>query len=216
MPFSSWETVPLIVEIIKVLRPATVLDIGTGSGKWGFIARELLDSRKGNFQKDDFKAIIDGIEIFPEYISDYHRHIYNQIYIDDICEAIKKVGNYDLAILGSCLEHLEEEKAVDLLNALYDKCKAILITVPFGYRPQEDCFGNPYETHRSTFTKSFFKEYSPFIKIIYRKRTQTGIILIHHEKHISRKLKRRFGFISSLKSLKYRLTGMTFKRPKNP
>jgi hypothetical protein len=205
MPTSMWESVPIAVKIINVLKPRTVLDIGIGSGKWGFIARELLDIRNGRFQKDEFQAIIDGIEIFPKYISDYHKGIYNNIFIGNAAEVVNQLGNYELAIIGDCLEHFKREEAASFIKLLHNKCIAILIILPIGHSPQDACHGNPYEEHLDSYDKNFFKEYSPFIKILYKKGKPKGIILIHHDKQIIRKLKKKFGTLEIIKSLKKRL-----------
>lgn len=205
MPTSTWATVHIAVKIINMLKPTKVLDIGIGSGKWGFIARELLDIRRGKFQKNEFEAVIDGIEVFPRYISDYHNGIYNQIFIGNALEVVKDIDRYELAIIGDCLEHFKKEDAYNLLDILCNKCTAILIILPLGESPQGICFDNPNEIHQDLYNKAFFKKYPHFFKKIHiKKRNYRGVVLIHHNMQVLAKIKRRFGMLEAIKSLKNR------------
>jgi 2-polyprenyl-3-methyl-5-hydroxy-6-metoxy-1,4-benzoquinol methylase len=94
------------------VKPSSILDIGLGNGKMGFIARDFLDVMLGEkHRREDWKIKIDGIEIFSDYIQEHQRAIYNEIYLGDALEVIDALGSYDLIILGDVLEHFQKEKA---------------------------------------------------------------------------------------------------------
>ena len=79
MPTSPYAHIYITVQFLSSVKPSSVLDVGVGNGKMGFIARDLLDvmcGERGKYKKQDWKTRIDGIEIFPEYIQDHQRAIY--------------------------------------------------------------------------------------------------------------------------------------------
>ena len=165
MPTSPYAHLYPIVEFLNATRPASVLDIGLGNGKIGFIARDLLDvmlGERGKFKKEDWKTKIDGIEIFPDYIQDHQKAIYDEIYIGNAFDVIDTLPNYDIIVLGDVLEHFEKNQAYQFL----DKCiahsnKHLIVCIPLGEKwTQEATYGNPYERHLSFWS---FEEFSPFI-----------------------------------------------------
>ena len=64
------------------INPHSVLDIGPGFGKYGVLCREFLEIWDGRYEYK-FKRRIDCVEVFPDYITDLHRYIYNSIYTAD-------------------------------------------------------------------------------------------------------------------------------------
>ncbi|MEO5616692.1 MAG: hypothetical protein ABIS67_02895, partial [Candidatus Eisenbacteria bacterium] len=55
---------------------------------------------------------------------------------------------YELAMFIDVIEHLEKPDAWGFLAKLTRRAKKVLITTPWGFRPQEIA-GMPWETHRS-------------------------------------------------------------------
>jgi hypothetical protein len=58
------------------------------------------------------------------------------------------LANYDLAIFGDVIEHMERERAVRMVNEL--PWKHALISIPIGEYVQGPEGGNPYEAHIET------------------------------------------------------------------
>jgi hypothetical protein len=152
MPTSPYAHLYCYMEYLKTLRPASLLDIGLGNGKLGFIARDLLDVMLGErYRRSDWRLRLDGIEVFGDYIQDHQRAIYDTIHIGDAFEMIDSLGQYDVVVLGDVLEHFAKNKGWLML----DKCfahaeKAAILFVPLGdgWR-QPAIYGNPHETHRA-------------------------------------------------------------------
>lgn len=159
MPSASWKHISTALEKIYDLSPTSVLDIGIGFGKWGFLLREYLDVWAGRYHKPEWLVRIDGIEIFEPYILESHQFFYNEIFIGDVRELIDEVDDYDLIIVGDVLEHMPKESSLLLIDKLIHKSKNILVNLPLGIWPQEDLFGNPNERHISTWSIEDLSKY---------------------------------------------------------
>lgn len=194
MPTSPYTHLTTIVEFLIATRPTSLLDIGLGNGKLGFIARDLLDvmlGERGKFKKDDWKTKIDGIEIFADYIQDHQRAIYDEIFIGNAFDVIDTLGTYDMIVLGDVLEHFEKSQA----RQFFDKCithcnRHIILCLPLGEKwTQSAIYGNPYEQHLSFWS---FEEFKPFVKIhkiFHYPPGPYGAFLIEKEDYIDYKIK---------------------------
>lgn len=162
MPTSPYGHIEAFAGFLAHSRPASVLDVGLGNGKMGFVARDLLDVMLNErYLRKDWRVRIDGIEVFGDYIQDHQRGIYDTIYVGDAFEIMDHLGAYDMIVLGDVLEHFDKDRA----RVFLDKCiahseKHIAVFVPLGNTwEQPDIYGNPYERHRSAW---FFDEFKPF------------------------------------------------------
>ena len=143
MPSSRPGSIPLVVSLIRRLNPDTVLDVGAGFGKWGFLLREYLEVWQGRLHPDDWEKAIDAAEIFEGYRAlPWYPVIYRHVYGD-----VRKVdlGRYDLVLWGDVIEHLSKAEGQSLLR----KCRAWIVTTPNGGTDQGASFGNEAERHRS-------------------------------------------------------------------
>ena len=152
MPTSPYAHLYTIVEFLSNVRPASILDVGVGNGKMGFIARDLLDVMLGErYRKENWQVKIDGIEIFADYVQDHQKAIYDDIYIGNAFDVIDTLASYDVIILGDVLEHFEKNQA----RQFFDKCithcnRHIILCMPLGEKwTQSSIYGNPYEQHLS-------------------------------------------------------------------
>lgn len=163
MPTSPYAHLYPIVEFLNEARPVSVLDIGLGNGKLGFIARDLLDVMLGGrHRKEDWQIKIDGIEIFAEYIQDHQKAIYDDIYLGNAFDVIDTLGTYDMIMLGDVLEHFEKKQAYQFLDKCIAHCNThVILCIPLGENwTQPEIYGNPYEKHLSFWN---FEEFEPFI-----------------------------------------------------
>ena len=154
MPTSRPEPIPFIVNKIITLKPRSLLDVGIGFGKWGFLAREYTDiwlnhlNDVEGFKKSNWKSIVDGIEVFGEYVEELQRGIYDNIWIGDACELIPtNRKRYDMIIASDVLEHMSLDKGSELLASIKDKCKNAFIVTPARMLPQGAVYNNQNETH---------------------------------------------------------------------
>jgi hypothetical protein len=157
MPTSHSGQINTIVEIITEINPSSILDIGVGYGKYGFLSREYLDISNNKDQYNSRRVIIHGIEGFPEYITDLQRMIYDDIFIGDALQVVDKLEKqYDLILLMDVFEHFSYDDGLALLKKLTAKGKYVLISTPKLMSEQGAEFGNVYETHRFEWKKRHF------------------------------------------------------------
>lgn len=161
MPSSNCILISKVVREIENMNPApdSILDIGVGFGKYGFLAREYTDIRLGRYEKRNWTTRIDGIEIFGKYITELHHFIYSNIYLGDACELIKNFSGYDLMMFFDVIEHLPYEKGIEILNMIKQKSKYALISTPVNVVPQEAYLGNLFEQHISAYPLSVLQNY---------------------------------------------------------
>lgn len=163
MPSSPSESIPYIIEYIRKYNPnlTSVLDVGIGFGKMGFLLREYIDVKKDLvYQPKDWKLQITGVEIFPEYVSDIQKQIYNNIIIGDIFQVLPTLDKFDVAILSDTLEHFTKEDGYRLLNELFKHVESIVIGTPNGFLEHPSRNENTHENHLSGWTLEDFKQYT--------------------------------------------------------
>ncbi len=142
------------MDLITILDPPSVLDVGVGFGKYGILCREYLELWDGRQQYSNFKRRIDGVEAFGPYITELHKYAYNNVYVGDVRDLIDKLEfRYDLVLLIDVLEHFKKAEGELLLKKLLQKNLGILISTPKKPSEQRNAFGNDYETHKSKWTK---------------------------------------------------------------
>lgn len=162
MPSSQHYHISKIMDIIIHISPMSILDIGTGFGKYGVLCREYLELWDGRHNYSEFLRRIDGVEVFGDYITPLHKFVYNNIYISDIMEVLDKIeSRYDLVLLIDVLEHFDKHQGENLLHKILHKNGGVLISTPKKPSSQKDVFNNVYETHRSKWTKNDLSSLAP-------------------------------------------------------
>lgn len=131
---------------------STILDIGCGHG---FYIKLLKD----HFQK------FDAVEVWQPYIEEYKlTEMYDNVFNVNILDF--EFDHYDIIIMGDILEHLSREDAKNLLNRLKEKCKELIVVVPY-YLPQDEVFGNKYEIHlQPDLDDEIMAEHYPMLEMI--------------------------------------------------
>lgn len=171
MPSSTIDCIEPVLRLIIDMSPQSVLDLGVGFGKWGFLAREYIEINANHvYAREDWQARIDGVEAFKPYIQDHHRVIYDNLYIRNLdeIETHKWLAGtkYQLYLATDVLEHLYHWQ--DVLNAI-PADRTIIAVVPNGVSRQGQIFGNVCEQHVVTFGFEDFKDYFDSVTIIDRK-----------------------------------------------
>lgn len=174
MPISPIHKIWPVMSIFKSLpRVNSVLDVGAGFGKFGVLLREHLDIRLQRYDKKDWKATIDAIEIWPEYITPLHKYIYDCIYIGNALTISEKIPSYDVIILVEVIEHMSKKDGEELLLNLFNKCNlGISMTFPNVLQENDRCnWPNYYEDHKSLWTfedlSKLFNNVIPVGKLAY-------------------------------------------------
>ena len=162
MPCSRPSALARMCNRIMEKSPMSVLDIGIGFGKFGFLAREYTDVRLGRYF--DWKTRIDGIEIFEKYITQLQRDIYNNIYIGDAMNILPTLDRYDMIICSDMLEHLSEKDGAALLDSISGKSGFSMIATPVKVLQQEALYNNEHEKHISAWSNEILSNWGEVLQ----------------------------------------------------
>ena len=165
MPSSRPNTIPTVIHLVRQLQPRSILDVGVGFGKWGHLFREYTDILEAEhdparYRRENWRVRIDGIEGFPDYLTEMHRYLYNEIHPGDARALIRTLPVYDLIFMGDVLEHMTKSDGRQFLSdALAHASKAVLVTTPKYETEQADLCGNDLEQHRSLWSVRDFRQF---------------------------------------------------------
>lgn len=161
MPTSFHKHISYVIDKIIEIKPKSVLDVGVGFGKWGSLCREYLDIYgKGDIWKtEDWETKIYGVEIFKPYLEEFKHlnFIYDKIWncnVNDIDNF-----NFDCILIMDVLEHIEKQKAINLLNNSFNKSKYVIISVPLGDFRYKYKGENKNESHLSMWNEEELKKF---------------------------------------------------------
>jgi len=168
MGTSNWQNISYCVELIRKINPRKILDAGSGFGRWGMLSREFLEVWDGKIHSQDWNLQIDSVEVYNRNIEDYYKYFYTNTYNTDIYDFVNSTDEfYDLIIIGDMLEHLDKDRAYDVLSKCIDISRFVILNIPLGkYWEQEALYGNDYERHLSYWNLSDFRKF----RIISKKR----------------------------------------------
>jgi hypothetical protein len=169
MPGSHSQQINEIMEVLVLIKPMSVLDVGVGFGKYGVLVRERLDLWEGagkdlaEYKK--WQRRVDGIEAYEGYLTPLHQFIYNHIYLGDALKVVPTISfKYDLILLIDVIEHFSLADGLKLLRELKRIGRNVLVSTPKHAGRQEALYGNDYEQHISQWQK---KDFVPFVPKIF-------------------------------------------------
>jgi hypothetical protein len=182
MPSSRPELIPAVVNLVMQLQPRSILEIGTGFGKYGFLFREYLEiwgaaEDTERLDPSMWQVRIDGIEFYEPYVTDVQRKIYDNLIVGDAMTEIDALGGYDLIFMGEVIEHFPKEDG----RVLIEKCRAhanqmIVISTPNYLSHQGAVYGNDRETHHCLWTCEELRRYPGGHCFLISGRYNLGII----------------------------------------
>ena len=163
MPSSRASTIPYVIHAIRQVQPESILDVGVGFGKWGYLFREYTDIIKSEhnpdrYYKKGWKVRIEGIEAYASYLHEGHKFIYDKIHIGYAEEILPDLGKFDVIFFGDILEHFLLDVGKRLLITAINQCKeCVILTTPKFDTHQLDLCNNPLEKHRSVWRPKDFR-----------------------------------------------------------
>ncbi len=162
MPTSQHYQVSKILDLLVQLNPQSILDIGTGFGKYGLLSREYLELWSPEEKYGTFQRIVDGIEIFEGYLTPVHKYVYNKVYIGNASNVVKTLTTrYELTLLIDVLEHFEKDAGACLIQDIFKISKNLIISVPKDLGDQGTTFENEYEKHLTQWTAPELLQMAP-------------------------------------------------------
>ena len=135
-------------------RTSKILDVGAGEGTY----LPYLT---------DYFTNIEAVEIFePNIINFDLENRYNKVYNVDIKDF--EYDYYDIIIFGDVIEHLEVNDAQNVLNYALNRCKEMIVAVPY-LNPQGIEEDNIYEIHKQDdLTDEIMKLRYPYLKCVFK------------------------------------------------
>ena len=161
-----------------MLKPKSILDVGCGNGKYGFLFREKLDWDNGRFRRKEWKVVIDGLDVYADYLTDIHTHIYNVCYAEDWLDFnIPCDYKYEMIFMGDVLEHFAEGDWQKALQKAKDHSLITICVCPNweGSGQQGAWQGNKYEEHKVELSPKMVGGYCVFANT-------KAFITVHSEK----------------------------------
>lgn len=164
MAASAPYAIPVVANVVRQLKPRSILDVGVGFGQYGVLFREYVDvwsaKTASETKRGGWKLRLEGIEVFEEYLSPLHDYIYDRIHIGKAESVIDSLGQYDLIFMGDVLEHFSKDAGRRMIQKLYDHADGcVLLTYPRDAQERGSLLGNPAEAHLSTWSKEDFAEF---------------------------------------------------------
>ncbi len=155
MASSAVELLTPIVTLIRALNPSSILDVGVGFGKWGFLCREYLEVWMDRVKKNEWQLQIDGVEIFPDYHDTLQLYLYNRIFYED-ARMFHPDKIYDLVIACDVVEHMLKHDGLALIRKMSSSWAAnCIISIPLGNEWMRNRYGrNPYEAHLAVWNEN--------------------------------------------------------------
>ncbi len=156
MPSSDTAQISTIVDLVQIINPESILDIGCGFGKYGYLFREYL---MGDLW-DKNKIRLNAVEGYEKYITETQRAIYNEIFF---CNAMDfdlyLKQDYDVVCIIDAFEHLTVGDGKKFIENVLKRTKYLLISIPRFVGTQQGFTDDPnkFERHRSFWTRKMFK-----------------------------------------------------------
>jgi len=166
MPVSPYHYLNENCALIVREFPTSVLDVGVGHGKWGFLCRDTLEAFVGTrYFKADWKVRIDGIEIFPAYRNPVWEYAYDRVHLGNALDVVPHLDVYDLILAMEVIEHLEKADGQRLVADLVARAvRGVVLSFPDAASAdalaQGEVHGNPHERHRSVWSPADLTPYS--------------------------------------------------------
>ena len=170
MGTSNWQQIPFCVDVLLDVSPMRVLDLGVGFGRWGMLVREFCEEWKGRTHRENWQVHLEGIEIFPKNVEEYHHFFYNWIHVGDVACIIQQMQErWELIICGDVLQLFPRDSAEQVLNRALDLADYVLVNSPIGEGwERSSMYGNPFEEHRSFWQLKDFLNHLPVRYELYK------------------------------------------------
>ena len=162
MPTSGSYPLTHICERVLQLQPTSILDLGSGFGKYGVLMRDYTDIWQNRYRKDSWITKIDAVEGFRWYITGNCLYgVYSHVFVMDIMEFMWTTKQcYDLILCIDVLEHFEKQVGRELVRLIAGKKgREAFICLPIKVGDQKATYGNQLEVHKSSWTKEELEEY---------------------------------------------------------
>jgi hypothetical protein len=161
MATSFYSQIPIVVHILTKLQPATMLDIGKGFGKYGFLVHEYVgvDPYKRPNPRvtlaEQSRVTVDAVESNDHYLWPHLEQFYRKIYVGRIEELYQTVPRYDLVLMADVIEHIAKDDGMKIVKYFVETGAYVVVSTPRDFF-QQDLFESKDEHHVSFWTPRDF------------------------------------------------------------
>lgn len=154
MASSFQSQISTIIHLAMKLQPKTVLDVGKGFGKYGFLLHEYIGINPHKRinpsmkMKEQSSVIIDAVDADPDLMLPHLDQLYDHVYMQDIHQNMNFQRRYDLVLMVDVIEHLKKEEAITFLKKCLAEGSALIVATPVDFFEQ-DLYESEYEHHVS-------------------------------------------------------------------
>lgn len=125
-----------VMELVRATRmphDTTVLDVGAGQGKYGYLLHDYT---------------VDAVEVWEPYVElNDLANVYRDVYVTDVYVFISRLTRrYDVVIFGDVLEHLTTRSAQFVLEKTLAVSDEVIVVVPYLYAQGPE-HGNDHQRH---------------------------------------------------------------------
>lgn len=164
-----------MVRVMQALQPRwgkffqkrlRVLDLGIGTGQWGFLFRNYLDYAQGRIAPSEQKLSLIGVEGFEKYRTPAWG-VYNEVIVGDIREVIasgRLDRQWDFINIIEVIEHFDREEGARLLRWIAGHSNHMMFSFHNG--DQKAVYGNDFERHRAKWSIKELEELVPGAKFL--------------------------------------------------
>jgi hypothetical protein len=146
---SSLRHVRLITDTVLALAPRSVVDLGMGTGKYGFLLREQHDFARVHWGEEPWRLRLVGVEGYESYVTEVQRKVYDEVVVADVREFLARTDErFDVALALDVLEHFQPADGEACVAAALERAKHLVVLTPRGFYKQEG-HDNTLERHLS-------------------------------------------------------------------
>jgi hypothetical protein len=162
MASSFASQIPAITHLIGSLKPKTVLDIGKGFGKYGFLIHEYtgIDNQTkldpARTMAEQSQVRVDAVEVDPDLMLPHLSQFYTKVHFGDVLKLYPGLPKYDLIIMIDIIEHIEKEQTIPMLRHFLEQGSNVIISTPVDFFEQH-LYESVFENHVSHWTLKDFK-----------------------------------------------------------
>jgi len=163
MPTGPLSAAPTVIESVLALDPLKIVDLGMGTGKYGFLLREQRDFSANRLERADWTMSIVGVEGWAEYVQAHQRSVYTDIVVDDVRAWLQSQADvsFDVALALDIVEHFRPRDAAHMIGEALRVARHVVITTPRAFFKQSD-HENPLEQHLSWWPEAALRKVAKY------------------------------------------------------